>query len=269
MTNAPRTRKTHVIRICGTNRAGDVLQDIWADVERIDVSKNLSSDDNYQGLERRYLWMDDPNADDYEPNGNPSRRTEIVKVCDPESNDDVSDPDEWIPIPRITSMKMHTSSGDNNYQGRMDRLKNDNDDLINGARVVENRRILHYDTNIDDAAQVAFDGDPSLNAFVVPGELYERDESTKDEAQYVEHEIPMYVMARGASASGATNMSPVDNQGKQFKLLNEYLIDESEPAKLDKTGQNDIDPPYRLDPFQYIINISFGGLAVEFFDGAS
>ena len=31
-------------------------------------------------------------------------------------------------------------------------------------------------------------------------------------------------------------------------------------------GETKIDPPYRLDPLQNIINISWGGLAVEFGD---
>ena len=31
------------------------------------------------------------------------------------------------------------------------------------ARVVKARRIHHYDTNFDDAAQAAFDADPTLN----------------------------------------------------------------------------------------------------------
>jgi hypothetical protein len=33
-------------------------------------------------------------------------------------------------------------------------------------------------------------------------------------------------------------------------------------------GTVKIDPPYRLDPLQNIVNISWGGLAVEFGPGA-
>ena len=51
-------------------------------------------------------------------------------------------------------------------------------------------------------------------------------------------------------------------------LKNQYLIDESDPAQFDQVGPNNINPPYRLDPFQNIINVNLGGLAVEFGDRA-
>jgi hypothetical protein len=262
MTNAPLTRKTHVIRIVGTNRAGDVLQDLWVDVERMDVAKNVLSDENYQGSQRKFRWMDNPDGDEYEVDGNPIRKTKILKVCDP-SSDDIDDPDEWIPVRIVTSMKLVHSA--NNYQGRVERLLNNE---LNESRIVEKRRVLHYDTSIDDEAQAAFDADPSRKVYVVAGDRYTRDNSTKDEDQYVETEVVKFLKQRGGNAQ-TTNMPAVDDQGKQTKLLNEYLIEESEPAKLDEQGANGFNPPYRLDPYQNIININLGGLAVEFFDGGS
>ena len=51
MTNAPDSRQTHVVRIVGTNKDGDVLQDIWADVERIDFAKSASQTaEGFDGL---------------------------------------------------------------------------------------------------------------------------------------------------------------------------------------------------------------------------
>jgi hypothetical protein len=251
MTNAPENRKTHVIRIVGTNRDGDVLQDMWADVERIDQAKNVMSDENYQGMVRKFRWCDDPNGDEYEPDGNPARKEVIVKVCDP-SEDDLNDPEEWIPIPAIKYLR--SVGSENNYQGQMERLINDE---LTQARVVEKRRILHYDTNIDEDAQAAFDGDESLKAYVVPGDQYARDDSTKDEDQYIEHEIVTYVKSRG----NIVKPDKAGEQGRQTKLLNQYLIDESEDAKLEEEGDGGVNPPYRLDPFQSIININLGSLA--------
>ncbi len=47
--------------------------------------------------------------------------------------------------------------------------------------------------------------------------------------------------------------------GRQTKLLNDYLIDESDPAKGEVIGVSGINPPYQLDPFQNIVNCQFAG----------
>lgn len=264
MTNAPKTRKTHVVRLAGTNRNGDVLQDISVDVERIDIAKSTSQakGTQWQGVQRKLLWKDDPQAEDYEPDGNPARKQEIIKVCDPENTTDVNDPDEWVPVPIIRSMKSKNSD-----VGTQDRQRNngpdDKGDDLNIARVVEARRIFHYDTNIDDAAQAAFDADPTLKAFVVPGDDYTREDSSKDDTQYVEHEIITFYKAAG-------NNDDVSGQDSQVKLLNQYLIDESVPATLAITGDNGVNPPYRLDPFQNIVNVNWGrDVIVAFIDDIS
>jgi hypothetical protein len=262
MTNAPETRKTHVIRIVGTNRAGDILQDIWVDVERIDATVSIMAGDaggdaNYQRVKRKFRWLDDPNGDDYNPDGNPERDTEIVKVCDPDS-DNVDDPDEWIELRVIKKFKSVTS--DNNYERNIEKLLNDEIELDSREFVV--RKFVHYDTNIDDAAQEAFDGDESLKAYVVRGDEYEKDLDTKDEDQYVEHEVITKLFQRGNS----TKRPNGNDQGRWVKLKNQYLIDESEEPDGRVVGSLGINPPYRLDPYQNIVNINFGALAVEFFD---
>lgn len=261
MTGAPNTRKTHIVRIPFTNKAGEILQDQWIDIERIDVMKDVvpGADNNYQGLVRRFRWMDDPNSDDYDPNGNPSRTTELVKVCSPDE-DDVNDPEEWAPVYVIKQLK--TVASDQNYQGRLERQLNNN--LVE-SRKVKTRRIIHHDTNIDGDADAAFtSGAPS---YVVSGDQYEKIDGTKDEEQYVEHEIILYLKQRGNYhyvSDGADR-----DQGRQTKLLNQYMIDESEKATKEIVGSDGINPPYRLDPFQNIVNVNLGGLAVEFLDGAA
>jgi len=250
MTNAPSTRQTHVVRMVGTNANGDVLQDIWVDLERIDIAKSASQAPGSQwtGVQRKLLWMDDPTADNYNPDGNPARKIAILKVCSPDEPD-VTNPTEWVNVPVIRSMK---SSGGG--QDSMDRNRNNipgiDDDIFNQARVVSARRIFHYDTNIDTAAQAAFDADPTLKAYVVKGSDYTRDESSKDDTQYVEHEIITFFKP-------ASNNLDVMGQDQQVKLLNQYLIDESAPATLAITGNNGLNPPYRLDPFQNIVNVNF------------
>jgi hypothetical protein len=249
MTNAPPTRKTHVIRILGTNKNGDVLSDIWADVERIDEARTVyqTADVNWQGSVRRLKWQDDPDSDSFAPDGPRSRKTRIVKVCSPdEPNQD--DPSEWIPIPVIDRMRSSISD------------QNDVRSFVNGegghARAVEARRILHYDTSIDDDAQAAFDADPTRKVYVVSGDRYSRKDDTKDDSQWIEHEIVTYLKNR---TTGQSKTGVGDDQSKQTKLLNQYLIDESEPAKLEIVGTNGINPPWRLDPYQNIVNINLGG----------
>jgi hypothetical protein len=256
VTNAPPTRKTHVIRLAGTNKNGEVLQHMLLDIERIDITKSVSQapDTQWQGVQRKLRWKDDPQADDYNPDGNPARKIGILKVCLPDEAD-VNDPEEWWNVPVIKSLR--SKSSDDGFQDRLrNNLPDDTDDVLNLARVVEPRRIFHYDTNIDDAAQAAFDADPTLKAYVVQGAAYTRIESSKDDTQYLEQEIIRYFKP-------AANNLDVMGQDQQVKLLNQYLIDESAPATLAITGANGLNPPYRLDPYQTIVNVT-GGLAVEF-----
>lgn len=253
MTNAPITRKTHVIRIAGTNANGDVLQNIWVDIERMDITKSVTQtkdSPNYQGHQRKFKWQDDPTADDYNPDGVPSQDTIIIKVCDP--NDDLSDPSQWVPV-RVRKLAKSTGGG----QGVQDKFRDDpdEDDPDPTTRVVEVRRIAHYATNIDDAAQAAFDVDDTLTAFVVPGDQYQRDDTTEDPDQYLLHEVI-------TSLKHMTNVqSETDggtDTGRQTKLLNQYLIDESDAPHGDEPiGAIGINPPYRLDPWQNIVNVKF------------
>lgn len=60
-----------------------------------------------------------------------------------------------------------------------------------------------------------------------------------------------------SQVSGETGGGQGGDQGQQTKLLNRYLIDESEPAKLDVIGANGLNPPWRLDPYQNIVNVKF------------
>lgn len=252
MTNAPRSRKTHITRIVGTNRDGERLDHIWVDVERMDIVKSamqIPPHFQWQGVQRKLRWCDDPDGDDYSPTGPSSRLTEVVKVCDPET-EDVDDPDEWVPVRVIRGMRSRGGSSELQGQGFMDRfVKLVTDADLESSRVVEFRRIPHYDTNIDDLAQAAFDADQSRKEYVVPGELYVKT-GVKDEDQYVEHEVITFLKHKG-------NNRDVDGLGRQTKLRNQYLIDESDPASFEIVGSKGFNPPYRLDPFQNIVNCQF------------
>ncbi|UWU73038.1 hypothetical protein N2603_23325 [Bradyrhizobium huanghuaihaiense] len=259
MTDRPPSRKTHITRVYGTNKKGEILPDMYADVERMDVikSRTQTTEAQSQGVVRRLRWCDDPTKDDYDPKGNKNRKTEVLKVCDPEATEDVNDPDEWIPIRVIKSVK--STGGNGRGEEYQDNFLNE---AVQSARVAKVRRVVGYATNIDRVAERAVDADPDLREYVVSSEQYTKDIETKDKGQYVEVEIPLSLRHRGNSLS-------VDVQARKTKLLNDYLIEESEPAKLTVRGNNDLNPPYRLDPFQNIVNINWGGLAVKFYERES
>jgi len=259
LTDAPISRKTHITRLVGTNKNGDVLQDIWVDLERIEIAKSRTQtpDGVSQGLQRKFLWADDPDdGDTYNEDGPPSRITTIVKVCDVENEVDPNDPEEWIPVRAIKALK--ASGGDGTGQNYMDRLVNEalQRASLTDARKVTVRRIVHYDTNIDDAAQKAFDADPTRKAYVVSGDQYQVDTTTKNKDQYVEHEIIEYLKHKtdeGTEEGGVT-------RGVQTKLLNDHLVEQSDESTGAVVGNNGINPPYRLDPYQNIVNVKFATL---------
>jgi hypothetical protein len=256
-TGKPDSRKTHVTRIFGTNRQGELLGDLWADVERMDLIKSalqVPPDMQWQAVQRKLLWCDDPNGADYSPDGTPSRKIEILKVCDPDES--VDDPDEWIPIKVIRGLRSRVETGtEDNGGSAQDRFLNYD---VTTSRVVEVRKIVHFDTNIDDRAQAAADG--GALEYVIDSDDYQKDTSTKDETQYIDHEIATYIKHKG-------NAGDVSGIGRQTKLLNQYLIDASDEPSGKVVGAGGVNPPYRLDPYQNIINVSFGGLAVQFFEG--
>ena len=269
MTNAPEDRKTHVARLVGTNRNGDVLNDMWVDVERVDEfeittqtsSPELNIENQWQEVQIKLRWRDDPNGKNYSPEDDLSsddedngRVHEIIKICDPQNTADLTDPDEWVPVKSIVRINM-------NQQGAGDSQKRFVASAVEAkGREVDPRRFYHYDTNIDSAAQAAFDH--GARAFVVKGSNYQRDDSTKDVGQYVEHEIIDHLIK---NINDQTYSTGGDNQEVQLGLKNQYLIDESDPAKLDKVGPNNINPPYRLDPFQNIVNVKLSSDAIVVF----
>ena len=245
--------KVHITRILGTNKAGDILPDIWADVERVEnftVVTQLAG--QYQKIVYKFRWRDDPDEEYYraeddisEDENLTSTETIILKVCSPDESD-LNDPVEWIPVRVIKRLRMLEGG-----EGGM-ASKNFLSDQLTKDLGVRLRRIYHYDTSMDDKAGAAF-ADPTRKAYVERAYLYAKDDETKDEGQYIECEIVTHILKyenAHESYSGA-------DQKVYVNFKNQYLIDESEPAKLEKLGNQDKNPPYRLDPFQNIINCQF------------
>jgi hypothetical protein len=246
-----------VIRILGTNKDGDILPDIWADVERIDrsVSTTQTIESGWQEVVRRWKWGDDPDSssgvqdprsrDGVIINPNASRDVITLKLCSPDEIDQ-SDPTQWIPIDVVKHLVLRDSGQDSQQ-------RHVNTEL-NESRKVQQRRVSHYDTTIDDIANNAFQSDPNRKVFVQPGDQWTRVDGTKDDSQFVEVEVITSLVSRASGDFGSGN-----DQDEQTRLKNQYLIDESDPAQLTVIGQNGFNPPFRLDPYQNIINIQWGG----------
>jgi len=244
-------RKVHITRILGTNKAGDVLPDIWLDVERFEQYARETQSwpaSQYQRIVSKFRWHDDPDSQDYLPEDDEgtARDTEVLKVCSPD--EDLDDPEEWVPVRIIKRVQLQ--GGDD--QGSQTNQKFLTDSLTS-ERKVETRRVLHYDTSIDGKAEAAFDADPARRAYVASSDAYQKDDATKDEDQYVETEIVTEILKR----SSAHGFSSGTDQAVYALFKNQYLLDETEPAKLEEVGSNDKNPPYRLDPFQNIVNVQF------------
>jgi hypothetical protein len=277
-TNKPDSRQTHITRIFGTNRAGELLSDVWVDVERMDVVKSalqVPPHLQWQAVQRKFRWCDDPAADDYSPDGTPSRNIEILKVCDPDS-EDVDNPGEWVPVKVIKAIRQRVETGTQDQGGTaMDRfLASVTAEELTTERVVEVRRTVHRDTNIDNAADAA--ADAGQKEYVVPSEAYEKDADSKDDGQYIEQEIITYLKHRG-------NANEVMGQGRQTKLLNEYLIEQSEPPKNEVVGDQGLQstlparslPDHRQRQFRFAcrrvlrreLHRAFGDAAADAEDG--
>lgn len=257
MTNAPKSRKTHVVRILGTNKAGDVLDGMWLDVERIDEftirTQKTEVSNRRQEVRIRLKWRDNPKLADYEPEGNAATKSKrmhkILKVSDPEAGN-FENPDEWVPIrvSRILRFKDSSKIKQKHFKEAGQQGKQ------SGIRKVVPRRIIHYDTNIDATADAVFA--KGAKAYVVKGEDYTRDGTSGDDGQYVEHDIILRLPRKDSKYLQSSGR----DQETNFRPKNQYLIDESKEAKLKDTGLNGINPPYRLDPFQTIINVQLAGV---------
>src|SRR5580765_439877 len=133
-------RGSHTIRIFGTNKDDDVLQDIWLDIERMDLfvtSENINGF-NHTVFNRLY-WMDDPNdAGNYNEasgGGNFARQRGTLKICSPDEEDQ-EDPEQWVPV--AINISVHWNETKEDYQRTVSQgIRNSAD---NKARVVAARR---------------------------------------------------------------------------------------------------------------------------------
>lgn len=220
-------RKTHVYRIIGKTKDenGDTVDatDVWIDLQRIEQFVTVEGAGfNYQKTFHHLEWYDDEDGD--VPNNR--RKTRVLKIIPPDENKD--DPSVWFEVPLTEQIEI--------LDADQRIFRSFENGVENERREVEVRRVTHFDTPYDD--------DPDLDEGGIIRD-YHKTEGTEDEAQYLDVEIP-------------TESASLDHdQLTILKLDNADLIDASrEPETTYAEGE--INPPWRLDPLQNIVNVQLG-----------
>lgn len=226
----PQTRKTHVYRYIGKTGDGNGnvidVPEATLDVERIDmfVAEEGAGFD-YQLTRLKLQWYAEDTGDVVrEPN--PARQSKKRKVIPPDEDPD--NPSLWFEVDVIDVMTIQ----DDDLKIRR-RFKN-----LETWRRRRVRRVTHWDT--------PFDSDP---IYAKGGVLkkYRKIERTENEEVYLDVVIP----------NAFTLLD--DDQKRAIEFKNQYLIDATRAPK--KTyGQDDVNPPWQLDPFQYVVNVQYSGL---------
>lgn len=234
---ADKKRETHIIRIFGRNREGDILKNMWVDIERIDklytrkqnwgtAKSSLDVPNNFQEL-RIFLKWDNESA----------RNFKLLKIKNPDN------PEEWVPVRVIKSLRL-TNSGRNVYRG------------FHYSRDTDKSHIVHYGSNLDAEVEAALKDNPRLKAYVASKNFdYSRDLKSKDTGQSVDVEV---IRSYQRTDSNFFHANGRDQDTKTI-LKNAHL-----QKRFNEEGGEDGSKLYRLDPFQNIINVQWGGLAVIF-----
>jgi hypothetical protein len=241
-------RASHTIRIFGTNANGDLLRDIWLDVERIDIYRVTTQiDGHFQGLYRRLYWLDDPASNDYNADGNPARSEGLKKFCSPDQADQ-ENPDEWVPVRTIIEMSFNERTDSNQRSGR----RGNRTSADNQVRAVASRRCYHRDTTIDDAAAAA--ADQGRTAYVVASNQYDFVDGSEDKDNYIEVQYVSSTLEQSSAKEDEGKTQMVQTNWKNIHYLN--FTDEAQGPANPIHG---FDPPWALDPFQAVVNVNFGG----------
>lgn len=245
-------RITHVRRVYGKDEQGNDDQDRWVDIEVIDELMTSGSgtvaytksnnpflvralailNAQIKGQKIRYIFK----ADD--PTDNTQRKTETKTVTDP--NDKSSSIDVDVTTELMVNLIVEKS--DQTFRRRVI-FKNGGGNV---ERKTSARRVFHCDLKSDPEKPPSDPGDYLAAA----------DSDHPDKDQYVEAEVIEQQRFRRAEKEIYldTLFEWLPDNSKLFRDL------PSEPA----SGGNGIDPPWRLDPLQTIINVNWGATGGSF-----
>lgn len=266
MSNGKFTRKSHIKRIYRDN---DPTSDQWIDIERLDELRFVFK---VKFPWHEYIWTFD--WDKFDPDGD---NVTTKKIVDPK--DDAKSPDNVIKVP-VRDMVLVQTGKEQKYQAYKHFFINTEG---NDTRETHSRRIYHHD--IDEAAL-----DGKKNPPRDP-EAYRNVLRDQDQNQYIDVEIiEQFWTDEHESHDSHGERKPGAWQKKKWvldptidPLLRDPLLPSDIPspdfsritnpsggASEEVAGSVTVDPPWRLDPLQNIVNVNWlGGLAVIFGEQAS
>lgn len=238
MVDTPLNRKVHIKRLFGKRAEGDSVvedQDVYLDVARMDEIK-VSLRAGAQIITAVLKWQDKPGE-----TPNPTRITKTLKIYDPENPPaDLENPDLYVPLDIVEECTVYHRGLPRGQQKIKLILKNDPE--ANTLREVTPTRITHRDTPKNDA---------KLNVGqIVQLDAYVRVEPF-DATQYVDVEV---VKEYKTSRRGGSNDPPQPVRGQRVRetfIQADYMFDQEVPGGAPN-------PPWRLDPFQNIVNAQWG-----------
>lgn len=251
------TSHNHIARLVGKNRDGGVETDVWIDVDRRDrIEANFEGRDGDTTEWDISLKWDDREGED----GNPARKYKTLKICAADE-EDYEDPEVFVELKVIE--EMHFSESETG-SGLMRTFKLDAD---NNGRKVKALSIHHRSTNIDKPSEAAFEAGDRVYV-VSDSKDYKFTDGEEDFDDFIEIEAPKRLSTEASNEADISNGTEMDTV---VVMRNASYIEDSgfKEAKKERTGPDGINPPYRLDPYQRIMNVNFGGIAVEFYKDAT
>ncbi len=242
------TSLTHVKRIIGKTKdaSGNIVdaKGTWLDVERRDkYTTDEGAGQDYQRTHHKLTWY----LDEEGTIPNPSRRTKTIKIIHPdEPNPD--DPELWFELDVVEALTVV------DYNQRIVRRFDNSVENKRRRRSAKLRRITHFDT--------PYDGNP---AFANGGIIRDYTKTAKgatpseDKSQYVDIEVIGSFNWDDYRKTPYQKLKEAHEHSQRTKtrMNNKNLIDSSD--KPNRSYDNDeINPPYRIDPLQNIVNINWG-----------
>lgn len=242
-------RKSHIKRIYQND---DPESSVWIDIERMDEVLVISS----RGQRSHWIF----HWEEFDPDNSAKKRIE-----------DPNDKDTYIDIPIRNSVRVVMPSGAYEH-----RFLNDETNL---SRSTHSRRIYHRDIKEDYLVEGLPPRDPDdyLNSLdeqelghYVEVEIldYYVSKGREDRDQHRHHQS-IHSMAKRPKPAVTRNLKRVWLGKTGDPLLKEPLKEADLPDPdftpvYNPDAGPQIDPPWRIDPLQNIVNINWGGLAVIF-----
>jgi hypothetical protein len=235
------TRKTHIKRIYKND---DPDTGLWVDIERID---ELTYTSGTGFAQQTKVWTFDWSG--FDPNGEGVTKK---KIQDPNDNTDPKDPAAAVIEVPVRDQLVVTQGANAQYQQYTHFFAND---ASNSSRETHSRRVYHYDVpddQLDENKNPPRDTQDYLNAL-----------GDKDSSQYLEVEIlDAFTTNENENRDSHGRLKPSAWQEKRWLVANasDVLLrdrdgDISNDSAIKNPADGIIDPPWRLDPLQNIVNV--------------